>query len=78
MMMQCRDYVFQLTSGQLDEASAGTRLEARVHRWICVRCRAFTHNDAVLTQVLASRRERLTGTPLASPDGGPQAPSSSS
>ena len=44
MMMKCRDYIFQLTSGQLDEAGAVQRslpLAARPVRRAapCPRCR---------------------------------------
>ncbi|MFN4264469.1 MAG: hypothetical protein ACK4F8_01835 [Aquabacterium sp.] len=51
-MMNCKQYVFSLTSGQLDEAPTRVRMEARVHRWMCPYCRAFTRNDAALTQIL--------------------------
>lgn len=61
-MMNCKQYVFSLTSGQLGEASARVRMEARVHRWMCPYCRAFTRNDEALTQVLTQYRQ--TGRPL--------------
>lgn len=57
-MMNCKQYVFSLTSGQLDEASTRVRLEARVHRWMCPYCRAFTRNDAVLSTVLDQYKQR--------------------
>lgn len=57
-MMTCRQYVFSLTSGLLDEASTRVRLEAKVHRWMCPYCRAFTKNDQALGQILAQYREQ--------------------
>lgn len=70
-MMKCRDYVFQLTSGQLDGAPLATRLEARMHRWVCVRCRAFTHNDQVLGEILERQRERVKAVRPGDPDHDP-------
>lgn len=55
-MMSCRQYIFSLTSGLLDEASTRVRLEAKVHRWMCPYCRAFTRNDQALNQVLEQYR----------------------
>ena len=57
-MMQCREYIFLLTSDQLAQAGAGTALQARLHRMICRHCRAFTRNDAQLLATLAQQRER--------------------
>ncbi len=57
-MMTCQRYIFELSSGRLDDADLGTRVQARMHRMVCVRCRAFTHNDQVLTQVLDDWRAR--------------------
>lgn len=66
MMMQCRDYIFQLTSGQLDEAGAVQRLWAAQHRLMCRRCRAYTRNDQRLDDILQGYVEHLqrpdTGT----------------
>ncbi len=57
-MMNCQRYIFELTSGRLQEADLGTRAQARLHRMICVHCRAFTRNDAQLSEVLDAWRER--------------------
>lgn len=58
--MNCRDYVFKLSSGQLNEdASASDRLGAALHRLSCRYCRAFTHNDAALSRILAGLREDM-------------------
>lgn len=57
-MMNCKQYVFSLTSGQLDEAPTRVRMEARVHRWMCPYCRAFTRNDTALTAVLTQYRQQ--------------------
>jgi len=65
--MKCQTYIFRLTSGQLDEASWAERLQAAQHRLICHRCRAFTRNDAQLTQIVRDFREHLTD-PTAPPD----------
>lgn len=64
--MNCKQYVFALTSGQLEEASTIVRMDARVHRWMCPNCRAFTRNDAQITEALANYRAQ--GRILPSPD----------
>ncbi|WP_101050005.1 hypothetical protein [Macromonas nakdongensis] len=51
-MMSCREYVFALTSGRLEEAGPTERFWAAQHRLMCRRCRAFTHNDAALDRIL--------------------------
>ena len=58
--MKCKEYVFKLTSGQLDEAPLGERMQARMHRLACKACRAFTHNDQKLGTVLADYKKHLT------------------
>ena len=58
-MMKCKDYIFKLTSGQLDQATGFEHLLAWQHRMMCSRCRAFTHNDARLNDLLRSYQERL-------------------
>ncbi len=62
-MMTCRQYIFQLTSGQLEQATYVERLNAWQHRLMCSRCRAFTKNDARLDDLLKAYRERLM-TPM--------------
>lgn len=57
--MKCKDYIFKLTSGQLDDAPADQRLQAKFHLMICKYCRAFTRNDAKLDTVLAGYREQV-------------------
>ncbi len=56
--MNCRDYVFLLTSDQLSEASLGLRLSAGLHRLRCSRCRAFTRNDQALLDALAKHQQQ--------------------
>lgn len=58
--MKCQTYIFQLTSGQLDNAGWLPRLQAAQHRLICHRCRAFTRNDALLESILQHYRAELT------------------
>jgi anti-sigma factor ChrR (cupin superfamily) len=58
--MKCQEYIFKLTSGQLDEADVATRLQAAQHRLTCRHCRAFTRNDARLDQILADYQAHLT------------------
>ncbi|HEX5277028.1 MAG TPA: hypothetical protein VFW42_05105 [Fluviicoccus sp.] len=57
--MKCREYIFQLTSGQLRDAPKALRLEAAMHRMMCRYCRTFTRNDAALDRILAGYRESL-------------------
>ncbi|MFT3859237.1 MAG: hypothetical protein QM742_17615 [Aquabacterium sp.] len=64
--MKCRQYIFKLTSGQLDEAGLAERLDATRHRWSCRHCRAFTRNDAQLARILADYQAHLT-TPVDEP-----------
>lgn len=58
-MMRCKEYVFLVSSGQLDDAPLATRLAGGAHRLMCRHCRAFTANDQALSEVLAKQRERL-------------------
>jgi len=58
LMLVCQEYVFLLTSGQLDEASWDLKLRARQHRLMCRRCRDFTHNDEALDRILDERKAR--------------------
>lgn len=58
-MMKCREYIFMLTSGRLQEAPAALRMEAGLHRLMCRRCRAFTCNDHRLDGMLDDYREAL-------------------
>lgn len=57
--MKCKEYVFKLTSGQLDDAPANERLQAKFHLMICKYCRAFTRNDAKLGTVLEGFKNHL-------------------
>ena len=59
-MMKCKEYVFKLTSGQLDGAPLDERLQAKLHIAICKYCRAFTRNDAKLDAMLADYKADLT------------------
>lgn len=60
-MMNCREYIFRLTSGQLNQTGSGSieRFWAAQHRWICTRCRAFTRNDQQLDTILDDYRKHL-------------------
>lgn len=58
-MMTCREYIFILSSGQLEQASPGMRMQAVAHRMICRKCRAFTRNDRALDGLLEDYRQRL-------------------
>lgn len=57
--MKCRDYIFELTSGRLEEGGWWMQTQARTHRLLCVRCRAFTRNDQALRDALQARRVQL-------------------
>lgn len=57
--MKCKEYVFKLTSGQLDDAPVEERLQAKLHVMMCKYCRAFTRNDAKLDAVLEGFREHV-------------------
>lgn len=59
----CRDYIFLLTSGQLEDASVALRLRAAHHRLICRHCRAFTTNDEVLDRIIGQHKARLEVLP---------------
>ena len=59
-MMRCKEYVFKLTSGQLEEGAWTDRFWAAQHRLMCRHCRAFTANDERLSQLLQSYRNHLT------------------
>ena len=59
MMMTCRDYIFRLTSDQLDDAGLTVQAQARLHRLMCQRCRRFTRNDEQLKAALEAQRLRL-------------------
>lgn len=62
MLIDCKTYVFLLSSGQLAaDASPPTalRAQARVHRWTCRHCRAFTRNDDALSRLLRAHPGRL-------------------
>ncbi|MDO4795831.1 MAG: hypothetical protein Q4A28_07845 [Brachymonas sp.] len=58
-MKKCQQYVFKLTSGQLDDAPLGERLQAQLHLLVCSRCRAFTRNNAALDGIFQHWREQL-------------------
>lgn len=61
--MKCRDYIFQLTSGQLEDAGTATQIAAWQHRMICFRCRAFTRNDRALQDMLKGYNDHLQSSP---------------
>jgi len=50
--MKCKQYLFKLTSGQLQDASRSERVQAALHLLVCSRCRAFTRNDAALSRIV--------------------------
>lgn len=62
-MMTCQNYIFKLTSGQLEEAGTVERLWAVQHRMMCSRCRAFTRNDQRLDDIMQAYKEQLSKTP---------------
>lgn len=55
--MNCKDYVFKLSSGQLKNAPLALKMEARLHCLICKYCRAFTRNDQRLDQIIEDYRD---------------------
>lgn len=59
-MMTCKEYVFKLTSGQLEEADRLERFWAGQHRLMCRHCRAFTRNDQRLDGILAGYKDQIT------------------
>lgn len=61
--MKCREYIFQLTSGQMEEAGTAGKIAAWQHRMICFRCRAFTRNDQALQDMLKGYSEHLQTPP---------------
>ena len=61
--MKCRDYIFQLTSGQMEEAGTAGKIAAWQHRMICFRCRAFTRNDQALQDMLKGYSEHRQTPP---------------
>ncbi|HET6789655.1 MAG TPA: hypothetical protein VFW84_04530 [Aquabacterium sp.] len=62
-MLTCKDYIFKLTSGQLEEAGTVERLWAVQHRMVCRHCRAFTRNDQRLDDIMQAYKEQLSKTP---------------
>lgn len=72
-MMRCKEYIFRLTSGQLDEATGVQRFWAAQHRLMCRSCRAFTHNDRQLDQILDAYRAQWLATPTDSENAAGQA-----
>lgn len=58
-MMKCREYIFLISSGKIDEASVGVRLEAGMHGLICKYCRGFSRNNKQLDKMLTAYREEL-------------------
>jgi hypothetical protein len=58
-MMSCKEYIFRLTSGQLAQATGMQRFWAAQHRLMCRRCRAFTHNDRRLTELMGRYRRHI-------------------
>ncbi len=55
--MKCRQYIFLLTSDQLEQARAIQSIQAQWHRLLCRHCRQFTRNDRFLLKELAQQRE---------------------
>lgn len=58
-MMKCREYIFLISSGKIDGASVGVRLDAGMHRLICKYCRGFSRNNKQLDKMLTAYREEL-------------------
>jgi hypothetical protein len=67
-MMKCKTFVEWVASGRVQALRAGDpdaqalagswlRLTLRVHPWACQRCRAFAHNNGLLTRLLVAQRE---------------------
>ncbi|MEY4763691.1 MAG: hypothetical protein RI907_364 [Pseudomonadota bacterium] len=73
-MMNCQRYIFELTSGRLREAGLATQAQARLHRLVCVHCRAFTRNDQQLERVLEGWRQRAEHDGPGEPPSTGQAP----
>lgn len=51
-MMNCKTYIFKLTSGQLKFATGKNKFWALQHRLMCKRCRAFAKNDDQLSKII--------------------------
>jgi hypothetical protein len=51
--MNCQQYVFLLTSDQLQQPTTGLRLQARWHLLKCRQCRLFTRKDHALMLAVA-------------------------
>lgn len=66
--MKCREYIFRLTSGQLEAAGLLERLEATAHRLSCRHCRAFTRNDQALDRILQDHAARAQAPGRGTPD----------
>lgn len=58
-MMRCKTYIFKLTSGQMEDADRIERFWAAQHRMVCRHCRAFTHNDALIDEIVDGFKTRL-------------------
>jgi len=67
-MMKCKEYIFKLTSGQLDDAGWLVRTQAAQHRMICRHCRAFTRNDQALDGILEGYAARQLAPDGAGPE----------
>ncbi len=59
-MINCKQYVFKVSSGQLDEAGPLDKLQAFQHRLICRHCRAFTNNNRQLSEMLQRYKEDVS------------------
>jgi hypothetical protein len=58
-MMKCREYIFLISSGKIDDVAVAVRLEAGMHRLICKYCRGFSRNNKQLDKMLAAYRAEL-------------------
>lgn len=58
-MMNCREYVYLLTSEQLPQSDTLTRMQSVGHRYLCRNCRAFTLQHQALDQALQVSRQGL-------------------
>lgn len=61
--MKCKQYIFNLTSGQLAEARWPLRASAYLHHLVCSNCQRFTANDHLLTEILDARKTHASNTP---------------
>lgn len=57
--MNCKEYIFWVSSGKLVEASSLRKIWVNKHRLICPNCRKFTKNDAHLSEILAAHKKEL-------------------